>query len=80
MTGVTAGQGFEGTPGADGVQLAVVAHHDGPCPGGRYGAEQFGHFGIGGHAALVQDKHVARAEGLALVLQAPGERGHRARG
>ena len=32
VTGVTAGQGFEGTPGAHGVELAVVAHDDRPAP------------------------------------------------
>ena len=78
-TRVTAGQGFEGTPGPHGVQLAVVAHDDGPCPGGRYCPEQLGHFGVGGHAALVHDEHMTGAEGLALVLQAPGERRHRTR-
>ena len=61
VAGVTAGQGFEGTAGADGVELAVVAHDDGPCPGGCYRTEQLGHFGVGGHAALVQDEHVAGA-------------------
>ncbi len=32
MAGMTAGQGFQGTARADGVQLAVIAYHDGPCP------------------------------------------------
>ena len=53
MPGVTAGQGFEGAAGADGVELAVVAHDDGLGPGGDYGTEQLGHVGIGGHAGFV---------------------------
>ncbi len=80
VVGVTAGQGFEGAPGADGVQLVVVAHDDGPCSCRFDGAKQLDHFGIGGHAGLVHDEHMAWAEGLAPVLQAPGERRHRTRG
>jgi hypothetical protein len=72
-------QGFEGTPGADGVELAKIAHDDGPCPGGFHGAEELGHVGIRGHAGFVQEHNVAGGQPVTAVIEAPGERGHRAR-
>jgi hypothetical protein len=79
MPRVALGQGFEGASRADGVELAVVAHGDELGAGGLHRGQQPADVGVRGHAAFVQDEHVAGAEHFAVVLEAPGERRHGAR-
>ena len=79
MVRVTLGQRLQCAARPDGVELAVVA--DGDELGARsfHRRQQPAQVGVRGHAALVQDDHVAGAEDFAIVLEAPPERGHSAR-
>jgi hypothetical protein len=79
VVGVTGGQGFEGAAGADGVQLAVIAHGHQLGPRGGHRPQQFGDIGVGGHGGFVQYQDMARCKDLPAVLEAPAERRHRTR-
>ena len=75
VAGVAGRQGFEGTARAYGAELAEISDGHQLRPRGFHGSEEFPHIGVGGHGPLVENQHVARAEGQAVVLEAPGEGG-----
>ena len=77
--GVALGEGAERSARPDGSELAVVADDDQLRPGALDSGEEAHEVDVGRHPALVEDDDVPVGERQAAVLEAPGERGDRAR-
>jgi len=77
---VAGDQGLEAAARAHRPQLAVVAHHHHLGPGIAGGLQQPQQGRVLGHGRLIQDDHVAVAEGQLAVVETPGEGGQSAGG
>lgn len=70
---VSVEDGPQRAAGADGVELAVVTHHDDLGAGEVGGGEEAEHGGIVGHPGFIQDDHVTGSQREGVMVKSPQE-------